>query len=143
MTPTSRILHSSDAVTQRLPGGWWRLRGRGTSPWEVYLRDPRGGTDEAIGGEGIAVPPSSPIRIEWSGDTVRWGIGSDVAQTSRRAAAALLHEPCGELYASLPLARYDRRARRFWSTVLWIARWPGGSGLIERLARRRRTSGAV
>lgn len=138
--PTSRTLRASDEVTQRLPGGWWRLRGRGTSPWEVYLRDPRGVDDEASGGESFAVPSGSAIRIEWHGETVRWGVGSDGPETPRRAAAVLLHEPCGELYASLPLARYDRRARRFWSAVLWIAGWPGGSGLIERLARRRGTT---
>lgn len=140
MTLPSRTLREPDEGTELLPGGWLRLRGRGTTPWEAYLRDPRGTVDEATRAEAWALPSSSEIRIEWDGDVVRWGIASDGSDTPRRATAGLVHEPCDDLYASLPLARYDRRARRFWNTVLWIARWPGGSGLIERLAGRRRTT---
>ena len=140
MTSTARTLRASAEQPQRFPGGWWRLRGSGTSPWEVYLRDPRGAHEAASDDARFAMPTGSAIRIEWNGDTVRWGVGPDGPAAPWHAAAALLHEPCAELYATLPLARYDRRARRFWGTILGIARWPGGSGLIERLARRRRTT---
>jgi hypothetical protein len=116
------------------------MRGHGRVPWELYLRDPGGASASAGRDEWSTVPPSVAIRVEWTGDAVRWGVAADVRETPLHATAGLLHEPCGELYAALPLARYDRRARRFWNAVLWIARWPGASRLFGWLARRHRSN---
>ena len=82
---TSRILRAPDEGIEPLPGGWWRLRGRGPAMWEVYLLDPRGADGGTIGAAGFAV--TSSIRIEWRGDAVRWGTGPDASGSSLSAAA--------------------------------------------------------
>lgn len=154
VTATPRTLPAPDEEPRPLSGGWWRLRRHAATPWELYVRvtdgadgavgGTIGGAGGTIGGAGGTVPPSSVVRVEWCGDAVRWEIGPPGLGTPRHAATGgLLHEPYPDLYASLPLARYDRRARRFWSVILWIARWPGGRAMIERLARRRRTTGSA
>jgi len=38
-----------------------------------------------------------------------------------------------ELYAALPLAQFDRRARRFWRRVFLLVRIPGGRSLLGML----------
>ena len=141
---TPRTLPAPDEEPRSLPGGWWRLRRHRATPWELYVRVTDGADGGTIGGAVGAVSHSSVVRVEWCGDAVRWEIGPPGLGTPRHAAAGgLLHEPYPDLYASLPLARYDRRARRFWSVILWIARWPGGRAMIERLSRRRRTTGSA
>jgi hypothetical protein len=51
------------------------------------------------------------------------------------AAAAIVHEPLGRLYESLPLANIDANARRFWRRVFRLVRLPGGRYLLKLLTR--------
>ena len=62
------------------------------------------------------------------------------AQRSVVAAAqsAIVHEPLPHLYETLPLVRFDAKARRFWRRVFRLMRIPGGRHLIGALARRSR-----
>jgi hypothetical protein len=57
------------------------------------------------------------------------------------AASLLLHEPLPALYAALPLAAYDARARRFWRRVFAVVRLPGARYVLRLFARRARASG--
>jgi hypothetical protein len=54
---------------------------------------------------------------------------------------AIVHEPLPKLYAELPLAGFDERARRFWRRVFRLVRIPGGRHLLGVLARRPRGQG--
>jgi hypothetical protein len=54
------------------------------------------------------------------------------------AAAAIVHEPARNLYAALPLAEFDGRARRFWRRVFLLVRIPGGRSLLGILAHASR-----
>ncbi|HUY84212.1 MAG TPA: hypothetical protein VMU86_06530 [Steroidobacteraceae bacterium] len=128
---------SARYVTQRLPGGWWRLRA--TAPaWILYLREPRGADGADIG---AVLAGGSTLAISWTGDAVRLDLGGSARSGTLHAAGALLHEPLDRLYDVLPLARYDSRERRFWGRVMTIVRLPGGAWLIERFARRRSAHG--
>jgi hypothetical protein len=51
------------------------------------------------------------------------------------AAGAIVHEPLGHLYESLPLVSIDADARRFWRRVFRLVRIPGGRYLLKVLTR--------
>ena len=53
----------------------------------------------------------------------------------RAATSAIVHEPLGHLYESLPLVKFDAKARRFWRRVFRLVRIPGGRYLLKFLAR--------
>ncbi len=52
--------------------------------------------------------------------------------------SVFIHEPKTRLYDSLPLARFDAAAQRFWKRVFRLIRIPGGRLLLGAIARRRR-----
>jgi hypothetical protein len=54
------------------------------------------------------------------------------------ARSAIVHEALPDLYAALPLAQFDARARRFWRRVFLLVRIPGGRRLLGTLARASR-----
>ena len=80
------------------------------------------------------------VAIEWRDHGVLVTLSSDAGPTSLQARAALVHEPFAQLYQSLPLARLEDSARRFWRRVFRLVRIPGGRHLLRFLAARRRES---
>ena len=119
-----------------LPGGVLRLRADGPPRWTLYLRGLRAGTRAE--GAPASLAAARLRSIEWSArGPAEIQVDLDGGPAAFRADLAILHEPLAELYAGLPLARYDEPARRFWTRVMRIARWPGGAWLLRRFARRR------
>jgi hypothetical protein len=62
---------------------------------------------------------------------------SGAKAASVEVTAAIVHEPLGNLYESLPLASIDANARRFWRRVFRLVRIPGGRYLLRLLTRSR------
>jgi hypothetical protein len=54
------------------------------------------------------------------------------------ARSVIVHEPLPELYAALPLAQFEARARRFWRRVFLLVCIPGGRRLLGMLAHASR-----
>jgi hypothetical protein len=82
------------------------------------------------------------LGIEWQGQRVLLTMMSAAGRVATlEAASAIVHEPLGNLYAALPLAEFDGRARRFWRRVFLLVRIPGGRSLLGILAHasRKRT----
>jgi hypothetical protein len=81
------------------------------------------------------------LGIEWQGQRVLITMTSAGRVATLEAASAIVHEPLGNLYAALPLAEFDGRARRFWRRVFLLVRIPGGRSLLGMLAHasRKRT----
>ncbi len=78
------------------------------------------------------------LAIDWSQEpdpTVT--LGRDGRSLVVPASLMTLHEPIETLYELLPLATFDRAARRFWWRVFLIMQWPGGGRLLSLIARRR------
>jgi len=82
----------------------------------------------------------SDVGIEWQTRGVLLTMMSAGRVATVEAAAAIVHEPLPKLYAVLPLADFDHRARRFWRRVFLLVRIPGGRsllGLLAHLSRKR------
>jgi len=82
----------------------------------------------------------SDVGIEWQTRRVLLTMLSAGRVATVEAAAAIVHEPLPKLYAALPLADFDKRARRFWRRVFLLVRIPGGRsllGVLAHLSRRR------
>jgi hypothetical protein len=73
--------------------------------------------------------------IEWQGQRA---LVRCAGRTAAEARSAIVHEPLPNLYAALPLAQFDGRARRFWRRVFLLVRIPGGRRLLGMLAHASR-----
>ena len=79
------------------------------------------------------------LGIEWQGQRVLLTMMSAAGRVATlEAASAIVHEPLDNLYAALPLAEFDGRARRFWRRVFLLVRIPGGRSLLGILAHASR-----
>ena len=93
--------------------GEWQLIRSAPHDATVYVRDAQ--RDAAgIFGRGIV----ADLGIEWRGQEVLLTFMSNGKAASVAAGSAIVHEPLSGLYAGLPLASIDARARRFWRRVL-------------------------
>lgn len=81
-----------------------------------------------------AVP--SAVSVDWLKDGALVTLITELGPRPLRARVAVTHEPLARLYETLPLARLDLRARRFWRRVFFLVRIPGGRRLLKILARR-------
>jgi hypothetical protein len=115
--------------------GAWRLSRSEPTPIDILLRGADGGAPEVL-----RAPAVSDIAIEWQPGAVLLEVTSAGRRRSLRTQGAIVHEPLAQLYGTLPLAAFDRKARRFWRTVFRLVRIPGGRYLLAVLARRGRRS---
>ncbi len=128
----SRTLAGSFAIHELGPNHWHLATGAGA---EIYLI---GAEPDAIG---IARDTAiSTVALEWRDRGVQVTLTAIDGPKVLHARAALIHEPFGGLYQSLPLAQFDSDARRFWRRVFRLVRIPGGRQLLRFMARRRRKS---
>jgi hypothetical protein len=110
-------------VAQHLGAGVWRLSRSEPGLIDVFVL---GATPQAE--DYLRTPSVRDLDIEWRADCALLGT---VAMRG-----AIVHEPLPQLYAALPLAAFDERARRFWRRVFRLVRIPGGRHLLGVLARR-------
>jgi len=120
------------------------VRAAGPDAWRVACGAPheaqiviRGADTRSASAFGAAV---SDLGIEWHGQRALLTMMSAGRVASSEAAAVIVHESVPGLYAALPLAEFDSRARRFWRRVFLLVRIPGGRLLLGMLARVSRKS---
>jgi hypothetical protein len=75
------------------------------------------------------------LGLEWQSHGVLLTMMTAGRVASSEAATVIVHEAVPDLYAALPLAAFDSRARRFWRRVFLLVRIPGGRLLLGMLAR--------
>jgi len=119
------------------PGAWHLTSLRADGP-EIYLRGAAAEAAELLADASLR--PVTAVAVEWVADGVRVALGTGAGARSLTARSAEIHLPMAQLYAALPLARFDARARRFWSRVFRLLRLPGGRFLLRFLARSRRAT---
>jgi|SRR5580698_1954769 hypothetical protein len=128
------------AKMRRNFSGAFLPQGRGNGAWHlsraaphealVLLRDAEPGAANAFGNA-----PLVDLGIEWRDETALLTFMSGDRVASVKAAAAIVHEPLGRLYESLPLVNIDADARRFWRRVFRLMRFPGGRYLLKLFTR--------
>jgi hypothetical protein len=120
------------ALSARATPGTWRIACSAPHEAEIIIR---GADSRAAAAFGASL---SDLGIEWQAQRVLLTMMSAGRVAAVEAAAVIVHEPAPELYAALPLAQFDRRARRFWRRVFLLARIPGGRSLLGMLAHASR-----
>jgi hypothetical protein len=133
MKPKMRRNLPGTFLTRDLSAGAWRLSRSQPAPIEVFLR-----VADADAAQAFRLPTVSDIDIEWRAETVVLTLTSAARRRTIKALSAVVHEPLMHLYAALPLASFDDKARRFWRRVFRLVRIPGGRYLLGVLARRTR-----
>jgi len=123
-----RIMRGPLEQRELAPGAWtWAAPGGG----EVLIRGADPGAAELLR---EAVP--SAVSVDWLEDGALVTLSMASGPRPLRARVAVTHEPLARLYETLPLAKLDPRARRFWRRVFFLVRIPGGRRLLKLLARR-------
>ncbi len=120
--------------------GSFAIHGLGSNVWRLATGDCAAPEIYFIGAESGAgcierEMNISAVTLEWRDRDVHATLISIGGPKSLHARAALIHEPCAELYRSLPLAQFDGAARRFWRQIFWLIRIPGGRHLLRFMAR--------
>jgi hypothetical protein len=128
MSPKMRRNFSGSFMPQDDGHGAWQLTRAAPHDMEVFLRDAEHGAARAFGRTAIV-----DLGIEWHAERVLLTFMSGDRVATVQAATALVHEPLGHLYASLPLVSIDADARRFWRRVFRLVRIPGGRFLLKVL----------
>jgi hypothetical protein len=120
-------------LAREIGEGAWRLSRSGPDSADVFLRGV-----EPQAGDVLRVTAVQDLDIEWSAAESLLTLTSTAGRRTIKARSAIVHEPLGDLYESLPLAAFDERARRFWRRVFRLVRIPGGRHLLGWLARSTR-----
>ncbi|HEY0799737.1 MAG TPA: hypothetical protein VGD54_02770 [Steroidobacteraceae bacterium] len=110
--------------------GAWQLTRRAPHEMAVFLRDA-----EHSAVHSFSAAPIADLGIEWHPERVLLTFMSGNRVATVEAASAIVHEPLGHLYESLPLVSIDADARRFWRRVFRLVRIPGGRYLLKVLTR--------
>ena len=131
MTPKMRR-NFAGALSSRQVLGAWRITCSAPHEAEIIIR----GADSRAGAAFGAT--LSDLGIEWQTRRVLLTMMSAGRVAAVEATAVIVHEPAPRLYAALPLAEFDRRARRFWRRVFLLVRIPGGRSLLGMLAHASR-----
>jgi hypothetical protein len=133
MSQKMRRNFSGAFISQDHGGGVWRLIRSAPHETTVYVRDAERDAAKVFG-----LGQISDLGIEWREEEALLTFMSGGKASSVAAGVAIVHEPLGDLYASLPLASIDADARRFWRRVFGLVRVPGGRFLLKLLTRSRR-----
>jgi hypothetical protein len=119
--------------TREIGEGAWRLSRSGPDSAVVYLRGV-----ESEAGNALRVTAVQDLDVEWSASEPLLTLTCASGRRTIRARSAIVHEPLSDLYETLPLAKFDAKARRFWHRVFRLVRIPGGRHLLSLLARSTR-----
>ena len=111
-------------------GGVWSFTSGGGGN-EVHVRGVEPGAAAALRGREF-----DAVTIEWRAQGVTLVLVAERRETSLAAHSAMCHEPAGEVFGVLPLARFDDKARGFWRRVFWVMRLPGGRHLLRLISAR-------
>jgi hypothetical protein len=132
MGPKMRRNFSGAFLAQDRGNGAWQLTRAAPHEMDVFLREAERGAARAFG-----MVPIVEFGIEWHEGTVLLTFMAGDRVGTVEAATAIVHEPLGRLYESLPLVSIDADARRFWRRVFRLVRLPGGRYLLKVLTRFR------
>jgi hypothetical protein len=132
MGPKMRRNFSGAFLAQDRGNGAWQLTRAAPHEMDVILREAERGAARAFG-----MAPILELGIEWHERTALLTFMAGDRVRTVEAATAIVHEPMGRLYESLPLVSIDADARRFWRRVFGLVRLPGGRFLLKVLTRFR------
>jgi hypothetical protein len=133
MKSMPRYTASGPFVTRDMGDGVWQLTAGAPAGSEIYLRIAGSDASRLLKDAEIAT-----LNLDWYGDGVTVTLTATKGSSNLEAKTAIIHQPKGPLYETLPLASFDAGAKRFWKRVFLLMRIPGGRLLLGAIARRGR-----
>lgn len=115
-----------------LGGGLWELTTAAPDAAQVYLKLGSGTNCAPLQQQAIR-----RLDLEWHAVGVSVRVTGADAAGVLEAVTVIIHEARAHLYAGLPLADFDAKARQFWRRVFLLIRIPGGRRLLRVIARRK------
>jgi hypothetical protein len=117
---------------EELGGGAWRLKGPAPDAAEIYVRFAQAAPEQRA-----KLSTAATLGLVWRHDGADLTLGGALGAERFEVRTALVHESKPRLYANLPLTDFDPQARRFWTRIFRVMRFPGGRYLLKILARLR------
>jgi hypothetical protein len=135
MNPKMRRNFAGAFSTQDLGKNVWRLWQEEPDRIDLIVQGARGGSAQQSAARAFGTEAVTDLGIEWHGDMALLSFMSGERVQTVEGSAVIVHEPVPQLYASLPLAEFDQKAKTFWRRVFRLVRLPGGRYLLRFLAR--------
>ena len=135
MYPKMRRNFSGEFSAQDLGKNVWRLTREAPHRIDVIVQGARGGSAQPSAARAFGTEPVTDLGIEWHSDMALLSFMSGERVQTVEGPAVIVHEPLPQLYAALPLAEFDQKAKTFWRRVFRLVRLPGGRYLLRFLAR--------
>jgi hypothetical protein len=135
MNPKMRRNFTGEFSVQDLGKNIWRLSRVAPPRIDVIVQGARPGAAPASVARAFGTEPVTSLGIEWHSDMALLSFMSGDRVETVEGANVIVHEPLRQLYEGLPLAEFDQKARKFWSRVFRLVRFPGGRFLLRFLAR--------
>jgi hypothetical protein len=120
-------------AVQDLGRGAWLLTGPAPAAPEIYLR-----FDNPPPAQFANASNATTLALVWGHDGADLTLGGASDAKRLEARTAIVHESKQHLYSKLPLADFDPNARRFWTRIFRVMRFPGGRYALRFLARLSR-----
>ncbi len=118
-------------AVQDLGCGAWLLTGPpAAGAAEIYLR-----FAQASSAQLVNASTATTLGLVWRPDGAEVTLAGAFGAQRLEARTAIVHETKQRLYGNLPLADFDRSARRFWTRIFRVMRLPGGRYILRFLAR--------
>ncbi len=122
---------------RELGAGSWQLKSGqpagAAGRAEIYLLGAEPGAARLLLGTNFTA-----VDFDWADGGMLVTLTSAGGVRVLQTRTAVIHEPLSQLYDSLPLARFDDSARRFWRRIFRLVRVPGGRYLLRLVARTTR-----
>jgi hypothetical protein len=135
MNPKMRRNFSGEFAAQDLGKNVWRLARAAPHRVDVIVPGARQGSAASSVARAFGTEAVTNLGIEWHSDMALLSFMSGDRVETVEGATVIVHEPLRHLYAGLPLAEFDQKAKTFWSRVFRLVRIPGGRFLLRFLAR--------
>jgi len=135
MNPKMRSHFDGEFAAADLGKHVWRLTRSTPRRIDVIVQGTRQGAAQPNVARAFGVAAVTNLAIEWHSDMALLSFLSGDRVETVEAANIIVHEPLDHLYDGLALAKFDQKAKTFWSRVFRLVRFPGGRWLLRFLAR--------
>ncbi len=120
-------------TVQDLGHGAWLLTSVAPAAAEIYMQ-----LAHAAAAQLANAPSAATLGLAWRPDGAEVTLAGTFGVRRLDVRTAIVHESRNQLYRSLPVADFDLHARRFWTRIFRVMRFPGGRYLLRFMPGAKR-----